>query len=168
VTDGFAGIDVVAESDTMLVVFRWSRDPNVYAIEVEYPTVPESPMTGEPVSSTDEWAEGRILAVHVLLDWLVLIYIRTGDGEGIPLTRQLAGTLVATGLAWLVWRRSQVVWGLLLVWHGGFVLWMAWLASVPWGARVVGLMLVNAVQLAMLLSPAVLHHVRRPAAHPAP
>lgn len=58
VWDGCSGIDVVAESDTMLLVFRWRRDPNVYAIEVGYPTVAESPMTAEPVSSAAEWAEG--------------------------------------------------------------------------------------------------------------
>ncbi|MEV0595696.1 hypothetical protein [Nonomuraea cavernae] len=56
VTDGYSGVDVIAEPDSMLVIFRWRRDPNTYAIEVAFPTVPESPWTGLPVASADEWA----------------------------------------------------------------------------------------------------------------
>ncbi|SFF97957.1 hypothetical protein SAMN05421678_103178 [Actinopolymorpha cephalotaxi] len=57
VTDGYAGVEVIARAETMLLVFRWRRDPNVYAIEVDYPRSPESPMTGEPAESADEWAQ---------------------------------------------------------------------------------------------------------------
>ncbi|MGW0230799.1 hypothetical protein ACWDWO_21010 [Actinopolymorpha singaporensis] len=57
VAEGYAGVEVVEEAEAMLVVFRWRRDPNVYALEVDYPTVPESPMTGEPVDSAEEWAQ---------------------------------------------------------------------------------------------------------------
>ncbi|MCA2174769.1 hypothetical protein LDL08_01075 [Nonomuraea glycinis] len=56
VTDGYSAVDVKAEPDGMLVIFRWRRDPNVYAIEVAFPTVPESPWTGLAVASADEWA----------------------------------------------------------------------------------------------------------------
>ncbi len=56
VTDGCSTVDVVAEPDNMLVIFRWLRDPNIYAIKVEFPTVPESPWTGLPVTSADDWA----------------------------------------------------------------------------------------------------------------
>lgn len=56
VTDGYSAVDVLAESDSMLVIFRWRRDPNMYAIKVEFPTAPESSWTGLPVTSADEWA----------------------------------------------------------------------------------------------------------------
>jgi hypothetical protein len=56
VTDGYSGVDVMAESDSMLVIFRWRRDPNTYAIKVEFPTAPESSWPGLPVTSADEWA----------------------------------------------------------------------------------------------------------------
>ncbi|GGS82977.1 hypothetical protein GCM10010156_47040 [Planobispora rosea] len=56
VTDGYSGADVIADSDTMLVIFRWKRDPNMYAVEVGFPEEPESPWTGLPVTSADEWA----------------------------------------------------------------------------------------------------------------
>ncbi|MFI7705413.1 hypothetical protein [Nonomuraea sp. NPDC049480] len=56
VWDGYSGVDVIAEPNNLLVIFRWRRDPNVYAIEVEFPTTPASPWTGLPVTSADEWA----------------------------------------------------------------------------------------------------------------
>ncbi|WP_186404731.1 hypothetical protein [[Actinomadura] parvosata] len=51
----------MAEPDGMLVIFRWRRDPNTYAIKVEFPMASESPWTGGwytglPVTSPDEWA----------------------------------------------------------------------------------------------------------------
>ncbi|GAA2800235.1 hypothetical protein GCM10020219_084280 [Nonomuraea dietziae] len=56
VTDGYSPVDVLAEPDSMSVIFRWRRDPNMYAIKVEFPTAPESSWTGLPVTSADEWA----------------------------------------------------------------------------------------------------------------
>ncbi|MEU0483297.1 hypothetical protein ABZ260_29435 [Streptosporangium sp. NPDC006013] len=56
VTDGYSAVDVMAEPDSMLVIFRWRRDPNMYAIKVEFPTAPESSWTGLPVTSAVEWA----------------------------------------------------------------------------------------------------------------
>lgn len=41
VTDGYAGIEPIPDSDTMLLALRWRRDPNMYAIEIEYPNGPE-------------------------------------------------------------------------------------------------------------------------------
>ncbi|MGW2194731.1 hypothetical protein ACWCSH_20545 [Streptosporangium sp. NPDC001682] len=46
----------MAEPDSMLVIFRWRRDPNIYAIKVKFPTAAESSWTGLPVTSADEWA----------------------------------------------------------------------------------------------------------------
>lgn len=54
--DGYSGLDVIAEPDTMLVTFRWRLDPNVYAVEVVFPTEPTSPWTGLGVTSAYEWA----------------------------------------------------------------------------------------------------------------
>src|SRR5688572_31439756 len=51
VTDGYSGVDVIAEPNNLLVIFRWRRDPNVYAIEVGFPATPKSPWTGLPVTS---------------------------------------------------------------------------------------------------------------------
>ncbi|MEU1390127.1 MULTISPECIES: hypothetical protein [unclassified Nonomuraea] len=56
VTAGFAGVEVVAEGDGMLVAFRWRRDPNTYAVRIGFPAAPESAWTGLPVSSAGEWA----------------------------------------------------------------------------------------------------------------
>ncbi|MGW4411129.1 hypothetical protein ACWEJ6_44335 [Nonomuraea sp. NPDC004702] len=56
ITDGFSAAEVVAEPDNLLVTFHWRRDPNVYAVEVRFPTAPISPWTGLPVTSADEWA----------------------------------------------------------------------------------------------------------------
>ncbi|GII90457.1 hypothetical protein [Sinosporangium siamense] len=56
VTDGYSAVDVVAEPENMLVIFRWRRDPNVFAIEIGFPATPESTVTGEPLPSADAWA----------------------------------------------------------------------------------------------------------------
>ncbi|MFC5822138.1 hypothetical protein [Nonomuraea harbinensis] len=56
VTKGYSAVDVVAEPDAMLVIFRWRRDPNVYAIKVEFPAASKSPWTGLLASSIDGWA----------------------------------------------------------------------------------------------------------------
>ncbi|MEV4566103.1 hypothetical protein AB0K12_20265 [Nonomuraea sp. NPDC049419] len=56
ITDGFSGVGAVAEPDSLVVVFRWRRDPNVYAVDVAFPTELVSPWTGLPVASADEWA----------------------------------------------------------------------------------------------------------------
>ncbi|MFF4190011.1 hypothetical protein [Nonomuraea sp. NPDC001831] len=56
VTAGFAGVEVVAEGDGLLVVFRWRRDPNTYALRIGFPAASESAWTGLPVSSADAWA----------------------------------------------------------------------------------------------------------------
>ncbi|MFI6737241.1 hypothetical protein ACIBI9_30305 [Nonomuraea sp. NPDC050451] len=56
VTEGYSAVNVRPEPDGMLVIFRWRRDPNLYAIAVEYPTAPRSPWTGMPVHSAYEWA----------------------------------------------------------------------------------------------------------------
>ncbi|MFI6889565.1 hypothetical protein [Streptosporangium canum] len=37
VRDEYSAVDVMAEPDGMLVIFRWRRDPNTYAIKVEFP-----------------------------------------------------------------------------------------------------------------------------------
>ncbi|GAA0974840.1 hypothetical protein GCM10009555_031770 [Acrocarpospora macrocephala] len=55
-TDDYTVIDVITEPDNLLVIFRWRRDPNTYAVEVEFPASPESSVTGEPLASVDEWA----------------------------------------------------------------------------------------------------------------
>ncbi|MEU4548048.1 hypothetical protein [Nonomuraea dietziae] len=61
VRNGYSAVDVRAESDGMLVIFHWRRDPNTYAIKVEFPMASKSPWTGGsytglPVTSADEWA----------------------------------------------------------------------------------------------------------------
>jgi hypothetical protein len=56
VTKGYSAVDVVAESEAMLVIFRWRRDPNIYAIKVEFPATSESPWTGLSATSIDGWA----------------------------------------------------------------------------------------------------------------
>ncbi|MEU4509021.1 hypothetical protein AB0G05_05955 [Nonomuraea wenchangensis] len=61
VLDGCSAVDVLAEPDGMLVIFRWRRDPNTYAVKVEFPVASGRPWdggsyTGLPVNSPDEWA----------------------------------------------------------------------------------------------------------------
>ncbi|MFC3985828.1 hypothetical protein [Streptosporangium jomthongense] len=55
-TEGAFVVDVVAEPYGMLVVFRWRKDPNTYAVEVAFPTEPRNSVIGEPMTSPDEWA----------------------------------------------------------------------------------------------------------------
>ncbi|GAA4966684.1 hypothetical protein GCM10023334_087900 [Nonomuraea thailandensis] len=43
VRDGYSAVDVRTEPDGMLVIFHWRRDPNTYAMRVEFPTASESP-----------------------------------------------------------------------------------------------------------------------------
>jgi hypothetical protein len=57
----------------MLVIFRWRRDPNTYAIKVDFPTAPESPWTGGwytalPVTTPDEWATDFAFRLRLELD----------------------------------------------------------------------------------------------------
>ncbi|WP_239101147.1 hypothetical protein [Microbispora amethystogenes] len=54
--DGYSVVGVIAEPDCMLVLFRWRRDPNTYALKIAFPTAPESPWTGLSVTSPDAWA----------------------------------------------------------------------------------------------------------------
>ncbi|MER6951026.1 hypothetical protein ABT294_44135 [Nonomuraea sp. NPDC000554] len=46
----------MAEPDGILVIFRWRRDPNTYAIKVGFPTAPKSSLSGPRVSPADGWA----------------------------------------------------------------------------------------------------------------
>ncbi|MER7130411.1 hypothetical protein [Streptosporangium saharense] len=55
-TDGACVVDVVAEPYGMLVVFRWMRDPNTYAVEIAFPAGRVTSVIGEPVTSPDQWA----------------------------------------------------------------------------------------------------------------
>ncbi|QYC45537.1 hypothetical protein Nocox_39970 [Nonomuraea coxensis DSM 45129] len=78
VTEGFTGVGVVAEAGRLLVVFRWRRDPNTYAIELDFPTAPESPWTGLTVDSAEEWAaDVASLLMEELLTGLVVRGRRT-------------------------------------------------------------------------------------------
>lgn len=55
-TDGAFVVDVVAEPYGMLVVFRWKKDPNTYAVEIGFPAGRVTSVIGEPMNSPDEWA----------------------------------------------------------------------------------------------------------------
>ncbi|MFI6906068.1 hypothetical protein ACIBKY_32730 [Nonomuraea sp. NPDC050394] len=57
----------------MLVIFRWRRDPNTYAIKVEFPRGSASPWsggsyTGLPVTSPDGWAVDFAFRLGLELD----------------------------------------------------------------------------------------------------
>lgn len=56
VTDGFTGVDVRDLDDELVVLFRWRRDPHTFGIRFPYPGAYESPWTGEPVETVEEWA----------------------------------------------------------------------------------------------------------------
>ncbi|MFI7709106.1 hypothetical protein [Nonomuraea sp. NPDC049480] len=63
----------MAEHDGMLVIFHWRRDPNTYAIKVEFPMASKSPWTGGsytglPVTSPDEWAADFAFRLRLELD----------------------------------------------------------------------------------------------------
>jgi hypothetical protein len=110
-----------------------------------------------------------LLAVYVVLEWLLLLFTRTVGAdlnEGMPVAPQVFWSVVVTGLAWLVWRRSQVAWALLLV-LGILPLLMMILGADGVTAYMSALVLRGASQLVVLLSPAVRRHIRRPAKTPA-
>ncbi|MET9018939.1 hypothetical protein ABZV93_03040 [Actinopolymorpha sp. NPDC004070] len=106
---------------------------------------------------------GWLLAGYVLLDVLLLTYTRTvgaAMNADYPFAEQLVGTLIFAGLAWLVWRRGRMAWGL-------SVLLGAWLLFVlvvggDITTYMVPLLLISAAKLATLLSPAVRRHLVRP------
>ncbi|WP_020578543.1 hypothetical protein [Actinopolymorpha alba] len=105
-----------------------------------------------------------LLVTMVLLDWLLLLYTRTvgaAINEGIPVAEQAFGTLIATGLTLLVWRRSRIAWGLKVV-LGGWALVALVLGGDTWPAYLVPIVLIIATQMAALLSPAVRKHIARP------
>lgn len=73
VLDGYSAVDVTAEPDGMLVIFHWRRDPNTYAIKVEFAMASENPWTGGsytglPVTSPDEWAADFAFRLRLELD----------------------------------------------------------------------------------------------------
>ncbi|MEU1394450.1 MULTISPECIES: hypothetical protein [unclassified Nonomuraea] len=73
VLEGYSGVDVRAEPDGMLAIFHWRRDPNIYAIKVEFPRGAASPWTGGsytglPVTSPDEWAADFAFRLRLELD----------------------------------------------------------------------------------------------------
>lgn len=57
VADGSRGRGVELQSGNLLVTFGWWSDPNTYGVRFGLPAVPvDSPWTGLPVHSADEWA----------------------------------------------------------------------------------------------------------------
>lgn len=56
VTDGFHGVDVAEENGQLLVAFRWSHDPDLYAVAFPMPgRPPRGVCTGEIVPSVEDW-----------------------------------------------------------------------------------------------------------------
>ncbi|MGA4994393.1 hypothetical protein [Nonomuraea bangladeshensis] len=98
VTEGFAAVDVVAEADGMLVMFRWRRDPNTYAIGLEFPTAPKSPWTGLRVGSAEEWAADVAFLLMEELDTGLVRRVRRTVREGhVLLHRREAVTVWPAG-----------------------------------------------------------------------
>lgn len=58
VSQGFRLVAIWLERDELVVSFRWWRDPNRYAVRFPLPdsTLPESPWTGLPVVTSQDWA----------------------------------------------------------------------------------------------------------------
>lgn len=72
VRDGIHPVEVVAGDGELLVVFRWRRNPHLYAFPISTDDLTGSPWTGEPVHSAEEWAgdvagliEEELLTGHV-------------------------------------------------------------------------------------------------------
>jgi hypothetical protein len=59
VSPGFRLEAIWPERRQLVVTFRWWRDPNTYAVRFPFPdeTVPQSPWTGLPVASAQDWAQ---------------------------------------------------------------------------------------------------------------
>lgn len=56
VTEGFHGVDVTEEHDQLLVTFRLSHDPTLYAVAFPMPgRPPRGVCTGEIVTSVEDW-----------------------------------------------------------------------------------------------------------------
>lgn len=105
----------------------------------------------------------QLLGAFVALDILLLIYTRTAGASlnaGQPVSGQLAWTALDGWLVWRIWRHGRVAWAVLLVLSVLPLLQMAVGAVWPWNLYVLGLLALAVAQVALLLSPAVRHHLR--------
>ena len=71
---GFHGVSVDADGDQLLIIFRWKENRSTFAVRLDLPTSPESPLTGEDVDSPDEWARD--------VGWLLTEELGTGFVSG--------------------------------------------------------------------------------------
>jgi hypothetical protein len=68
VTDGFGPLDVQIAGDFLAVRFHWRRDPNCFVVRLRLPETAESPWTGCPVDSAEEWVADLAGALMEELD----------------------------------------------------------------------------------------------------
>jgi hypothetical protein len=86
VTDGFGPLDVQIADDFLAVRFRWWQDPNRFVVRLRLPDTAESPWTGCPVDSAEEWAADLAGALMEELDTgFVRRARRTPQGDEVEL-----------------------------------------------------------------------------------
>lgn len=97
VTDGFRPLRVSHDGHDLVLVFRWRRDPNTYAMRFPLPG-PESdgPWTGLPIGSPENWAhELSGMLMEELDTGIVRRARRSTDGDVVELdVDDAAGTSV--------------------------------------------------------------------------
>jgi len=105
-----------------------------------------------------------IIAAFLILDALIIVYTRTA-GASLDSHQPIGGQLVMlalhTGLAWRIWHRSPVAWTILLALTSILTILILFGASWPWSPLVLGFAAMLAAQIALLLTPAIRHHLRQ-------
>lgn len=118
----------------------------------------------EPVARLSRSPAALALATFLIVDVLIVVYLRTA-GASLNSRQPIGGQLVMlalhTGLAWSIWRRSRVAWGILLALSG--ILDILILAGAGWPPSpfLLGFLALLAAQAMLLLSPAVTRHLRQ-------
>jgi hypothetical protein len=101
---------------------------------------------------------GQLLALYLVLDVLEFTYTRTVGASlngHTSLVGQLLWLALETLLAWRAWHGGSIAWSILIVINGLIVVAAMLGTTWPWSLYLLGLLSFTAVQLSLLLSPAV-------------
>jgi hypothetical protein len=104
---------------------------------------------------------GTLLVLYLILDWLPFVFQRAqGDLQDTPMGHAMAVFALDALLTWRIWRRGNISWVILLLICAWNLLITVTATTAPWPPSIYLFAAIGAAQLAILLSPAVRHHLR--------